>query len=338
MKLFPAGGVGRAASSTLAHSEGQQSVLWGAGAAGDGSDSGERTNEHLDRVLRTQPWVCGTAGLVHPQVWCVGCLGPLVWVWTGPVQCLHRELLSVRTHLTQDIRPLLSSPPLQWHEHPVWGNQSCGICHSSLSLQLCAPLAPYTSCPLLSTSCCLSVHAQVPVLAAEQAAVERCGCSPLVLLIQGCAMVGGPEGKLVPVGLLEPLNPVPWGERSGLGKGPALQSAGLRGSVRKVRIAPPALGITGDLVVCAMCVPDANLPLFISCFISLSPMPCSSLSFLVKLEQLDLGGNDLEVLVGEGWWGGVWVVGRGRSCTSVQATGFPPEMQRARPSGYLGRF
>lgn len=53
-----------------------------------------------------------------------------------------------------------------------------------------------------------------------------------------------------------------------------------------------------------MCVPDANLPLFISCFVSLSPVPCSSLSFLVKLEQLDLGGNDLEVLVGEGWWGG----------------------------------
>lgn len=30
-----------------------------------------------------------------------------------------------------------------------------------------------------------------------------------------------------------------------------------------------------------------------------SPLPCSSLSFLVKLEQLDLGGNDLEVLVRE---------------------------------------
>lgn len=40
-------------------------------------------------------------------------------------------------------------------------------------------------------------------------------------------MVGGGEGKLVPVelaalGLLVPLNPIPWGERSGLGKGPAL--------------------------------------------------------------------------------------------------------------------
>lgn len=35
---------------------------------------------------------------------------------------------------------------------------------------------------------------------------------------------------------------------------------------------------------------------------------CRSLSFLVKLEQLDLGGNDLEVLVWRGWgcrgWGG----------------------------------
>lgn len=31
----------------------------------------------------------------------------------------------------------------------------------------------------------------------------------------------------------------------------------------------------------------------------LSPLPYSSLSFLVKLEQLDLGGNDLEVLVRE---------------------------------------
>lgn len=74
--------------------------------------------------------------------------------------------------------------------------------------------------------------------------------------------------------------------------------------MRKVRIAPPALGVARDHVICAMCVPDANLPLFISCFVSLSPVPCSSLSFLVKLEQLDLGGNDLEVLVGEGWWGG----------------------------------
>lgn len=37
---------------------------------------------------------------------------------------------------------------------------------------------------------------------------------------------------------------------------------------------------------------------------SLCSVSCSSLSFLVKLEQLDLGGNDLEVLVGEGWWGG----------------------------------
>ncbi|NWZ15994.1 SCRIB protein, partial [Agelaius phoeniceus] len=37
----------------------------------------------------------------------------------------------------------------------------------------------------------------------------------------------------------------------------------------------------------------------------------TSLSFLVKLEQLDLGGNDLEVLVGEGCWGGARVVGRG---------------------------
>lgn len=63
-------------------------------------------------------------------------------------------------------------------------------------------------------------------------------------------------------------------------------------------------------MICAMCVPDANLLLFISCFISV-PVPRSSLSFLVKLEQLDLGGNDLEVLVGEGCWGGARVVGRG---------------------------
>lgn len=58
-----------------------------------------------------------------------------------------------------------------------------------------------------------------------------------------------------------------------------------------------------------MCVPDANLLFILSFFFfflfpSLLPLSCSSLSFLVKLEQLDLGGNDLEVLVGEGWWGG----------------------------------
>ncbi|NXD45917.1 SCRIB protein, partial [Copsychus sechellarum] len=41
----------------------------------------------------------------------------------------------------------------------------------------------------------------------------------------------------------------------------------------------------------------------------------TSLSFLVKLEQLDLGGNDLEVLVGEGCWGGAGVLGRGRPST-----------------------
>lgn len=157
-----------------------------------------------------------------------------------------------------------------------------------------------------------------------------------MVLIKGCVTAGGREGKLVPVelGLLVPPNPIP----QGLGKGPALQTVGLRGIVRKVRIAPPALGVSRNHVVCAMCVPDANLLLFISYFISLSPVPCSSLSFLVKLEQLDLGGNDLEVLVGEGCWGGIWVVGRGRSCTSVQASGFLPEMQRNRPSGYLGRF
>lgn len=80
--------------------------------------------------------------------------------------------------------------------------------------------------------------------------------------------------------------------------------------------------------MCAMCVPDANLPLFIS-FLSLSPVPCSSLSFLVKLEQLDLGGNDLEVLVGEGCWGGTWVVGRGRS--KVQTSGCPLKCKERAP-------
>lgn len=79
----------------------------------------------------------------------------------------------------------------------------------------------------------------------------------------------------------------------------------------------------------------ANLPLFIS-FLSLPPVPCSSLSFLVKLEQLDLGGNDLEVLVGEGCWGGTWVVGGGR--WKVRASGCPPEMQSKSPSACLERF
>jgi len=44
---------------------------------------------------------------------------------------------------------------------------------------------------------------------------------------------------------------------------------------------------------------------FLSLLSFLLPVFCSSLSFLVKLEQLDLGGNDLEVLVGgEGAWVG----------------------------------
>lgn len=81
--------------------------------------------------------------------------------------------------------------------------------------------------------------------------------------------------------------------------------------MKKVRIAPPVLGVIKNYVICEMCVPDANLLFFLSLsfffpplFPSLLPVSCSSLSFLVKLEQLDLGGNDLEVLVGEGWWGG----------------------------------
>lgn len=39
-------------------------------------------------------------------------------------------------------------------------------------------------------------------------------------------------------------------------------------------------------------------------------LPCRSLSFLVKLEQLDLGGNDLEVLVREGCCVGKAMAGR----------------------------
>lgn len=80
--------------------------------------------------------------------------------------------------------------------------------------------------------------------------------------------------------------------------------------MKKVRIAPSVLGVIKNDVICEMCVPDANLPFFLSfwfffsLFPSLLPVSCSSLSFLVKLEQLDLGGNDLEVLVGEGRWGG----------------------------------
>lgn len=84
--------------------------------------------------------------------------------------------------------------------------------------------------------------------------------------------------------------------------------------MKRGRIAPPVLGISQNYVICEMCVPDANPPFFLSFFFSFSftfsifpflfPVSCSSLSFLVKLEQLDLGGNDLEVLVGEGWWGG----------------------------------
>lgn len=50
--------------------------------------------------------------------------------------------------------------------------------------------------------------------------------------------------------------------------------------------------------------PSFFLSFSFSIFPFLFPVSCSSLSFLVKLEQLDLGGNDLEVLVGEGWWGG----------------------------------
>jgi len=80
--------------------------------------------------------------------------------------------------------------------------------------------------------------------------------------------------------------------------------------MKKVRIAPPVLGVIKNYVIFEMCFPDANLPFVLSfffffpLFLSLLPVSCSSLSFLVKLEQLDLGGNDLEVLVGEGWWGG----------------------------------
>lgn len=71
------------------------------------------------------------------------------------------------------------------------------------------PRPPHVSCPLLSTSCCLSVRAQVPVLAVEQAAMGRCGCSPAVLVIKGCVVMGRAEGKLGPVGLLEPLTQFP---------------------------------------------------------------------------------------------------------------------------------
>lgn len=56
-----------------------------------------RTDEHLDHIMRTQPWVCGAGGLVQPQVRCMGCSGHEA---AGPVQCLRRELLSVRSHLT----------------------------------------------------------------------------------------------------------------------------------------------------------------------------------------------------------------------------------------------
>lgn len=76
-----------------------------------------------------------------------------------------------------------------------------------------------------------------------------------MVLIKGSVVVGGAEGKLLPMELelLVPLNPVPWGEWSSLVKGPALQTAGLRGTVRKARIAPPALGVSRDHVICAMC-------------------------------------------------------------------------------------
>lgn len=78
--------------------------------------------------------------------------------------------------------------------------------------------------------------------------------------------------------------------------------------MKKVRIAPPVSGVIKNYVICEMCVPDANLLFLLSfsppLFPSLLFVSCSSLSFLVKLEQLDLGGNDLEVLVGEGCWGG----------------------------------
>lgn len=93
------------------------------------------------------------------------------------------------------------------------------------------------------------------------------------------------------------------------GEGSSSTECWAQGDREKGQDCPSCCSSPGDGVICAMCVPDANLPLFISCFISV-PVPRSSLSFLVKLEQLDLGGNDLEVLVGEGCWGGLgWLAG-----------------------------
>lgn len=71
----------------------------------------------------------------------------------------------------------------------------------------------------------------------------------------------------------------------------------------------------------------------------LIPVSCSSLSFLVKLEQLDLGGNDLEVLVGEGWWGGNMGGWQGQNPVPLwKQVVFLSEIERNRPSGCLGRF
>lgn len=73
---------------------------------------------------------------------------------------------------------------------------------------------------------------------------------------------------------------------------------------------------------------------FLSLLSFLLPVFCSSLSFLVKLEQLDLGGNDLEVLVGEGWWGGSVGGYRGSTSTFVHVNGFLSE-HRNRPSSCM---
>lgn len=62
---------------------------------------------------------------------------------------------------------------------------------------------------------------------------------------------------------------------------------------------------------------------------------CRSLSFLVKLEQLDLGGNDLEVLVWRGWgchgWGGARQ-GKGALAITLSCLFLQPDTLGALPN------